>query len=72
MLRVVDVDRPFEGSNVLGHNDTPPPVRVRVRTCARQVTTGELQANLTDMQSAADAKVLFDEVGTKVIAMIMA
>ena len=36
----------------------------------RQVTTGELKANLTDMQSAAGAKVLFDEVGTKVIAMI--
>ena len=30
------------------------------------VSTGSRKANLTDMQSAADAQTLFDEVGTKV------
>ena len=39
---------------------------IETRTGHVVVTTGSRTANLTDMQSAADAKTLFDEVGTKV------
>jgi len=38
---------------------------IETRTGHGVVTTGSRTANLTDMQSAADAKTLFDEVGTK-------
>ena len=39
---------------------------IKTRTGHVLVTTGSRTANLTDMQSAAGAKTMFDKIGTKV------